>query len=152
MAAKSTARQRRRGEVEALPSGSFRVRVSAGIDPLSGKRHYLTETVPAGPKAAKEAEKGRTRLLAEVDERRNPGTDATVDQLLERYLRVLEIEETTRSGYESMIRLYIRPLPGGLSLGRIDGETLDAFYAELRRCRAHCDRRGAYRPPGRRVP
>lgn len=141
MAAKSTARQRRRGEVEALPSGSFRVRVYAGIDPLSGKRHYLTETVPAGPKAAKEAEKVRTRLLAEVDERRNPRTNATVDQLLERYLGVLEIEDTTRSGYESMIRLYIRPLLGGLSLGRIDGETLDAFYAELRRCRARCDRR-----------
>ena len=117
------------------------MRVYAGIDPLSGKRHYLRETVPAGPKAAKEAERVRTRLLAEVDERRNPRTNTTVDQLLERYLGVLEIEDTTRSGYDSMIRLYIRPLLGELSLGRIDGETLDAFYAELRRCRARCDRR-----------
>lgn len=40
-----------------------------------------------------------------------------------------------------MIRLYIRPLLGDLSIGRIDGETLDAFYSELRRCRARCDRR-----------
>ncbi|MDT7653662.1 MAG: integrase, partial [Pseudonocardiales bacterium] len=141
MAAKSTARQRRRGEVEALPSGSFRVRVYAGIDPLTGKRHYLREVVPAGPKAAREAEKVRTRLLAEVDDRRNPRTKATVSQLLERYLSVLEIEDTTRWGYESMIRLYIRPLLGDLAIGRIDGETLDAFYAELRRCRARCDRR-----------
>jgi integrase len=126
MAEKSTARQRRRGEVEALPSGSFRVRVYAGIDPLTGKRHYLREVVPAGPKAAREAEKVRTRLLAELDDRRNPRTNATVSQLLERHLGVLEIEDTTRSGYESMIRLYIRPLLGHLAIGRIDGETLDA--------------------------
>jgi integrase len=141
MAAAAKARRRARGEVECLPSGSFRVRVYAGIDPISRKRHYLTEVVPAGPKAAREAEKVRTRLLAEVDDRRNPRTRATVNQLLKRYLGVLKIEDTTRAGYESMIRLYIRPLLGDLSISRIDGETLDAFYAELRRCRARCDRR-----------
>jgi integrase len=115
--------------------------VYAGIDPITNKRHYLTETVPAGPKAAKQAEKVRTRLLAEVDERRSPRTSATVNQLLDRYLGVLKIEDTTRTGYESLIRLYIRPKLGDLPIGRIDGETLDAFYAELRRCRALCDRR-----------
>jgi integrase len=40
--------------------------VYAGIDPLSGRRHYLTEVVPPGPKATTEAEKVRTRFLAEV--------------------------------------------------------------------------------------
>lgn len=85
----STRRRRTRGEIETLPSGSLRVRVYAGIDPLSKKRHYLTAIVPAGPAAAKEAEKARTRLLAEVDERRNPRTKATVNQLLDRYLEVL---------------------------------------------------------------
>lgn len=33
-----------------------------------------------------------------------------------------------------------RPLLGRLPIGRIDGETLDAFYPDLRRCRARCDR------------
>ena len=113
----------------------------AGLDPLSGKRYYLTDTVPAGPKAAKQAEKVRTRLLAEVDERRNPRTSATVNQLLDRYLGVLKIEDTTRNSDDRLIRLHVRPLIGDLSIGRIDGETLDAYYAELRRCRARCDRR-----------
>jgi len=81
------------------------------------------------------------RLLAEVDERRNPRTNATVNQLLDRYLGVLEIEDTTRAGYESILRNYIRPLLGELSIARINGETLDSFYAELRRCHARCDRR-----------
>ena len=50
-------RARSRGEIEQLRSGSLRVKVYAGIDPLTKKRHYLTETVPAGPTAAKDAER-----------------------------------------------------------------------------------------------
>jgi hypothetical protein len=61
----STRRSRSRGEIETLPSGSLRVRVYAGIDPISGKRHYLTEVVPAGKDAGKLAEKARTRMQAE---------------------------------------------------------------------------------------
>ena len=141
VAKQSAKRKRQRGEVEVLPSGSFRVRVYAGVDPLSGKRHYLRATVPAGPNAAKEAEKVRTRFLAEVDDRRNPRTNATVNQLLDRYLDVLEVEDSTRAGYESMSRNYIRPVLGELRIGRLDGETLDVFFADLRRCRARCDRR-----------
>jgi integrase len=80
-------------------------------------------------------------LLSEVDEQRSPRTSATVNQLLDRYLPVLDIEDTARAGYENALRLYIRPLLGDLPLSRINGETLDAFYADLRRCRARCNRR-----------
>ena len=72
------------------------MRVYAGSDPLTGKRHDLTEVVPPGPKAAAEAEKVRTRLLNQVDEQRNPRTKATVNQLLDRYLAVVELEQSTR--------------------------------------------------------
>jgi integrase len=137
-------RKRVRGEIEALPSGSFRVRVYAGIDPITKKRHYLTEVVPAGPKAAKLAEKTRTRLLSEVDEQRSARTNATVDQLLDRYLDVLKIEDTTRSGYERLIRLHIRPVLGSLSIGRVNGETVDSFYAQLRTCRTRCGGRASF--------
>ena len=134
----SKARRRSRGEIETLPSGSLRVRVYAGIDPVSKKRHYLVETVPAGPTAAKQAEKVRTRLLNEVDEKRNPKTKATVDRLMDRYFELVDIDETTRVTYEGYARNHIRPLLGHLPLGRLDGETLDSFYAQLRTCRAHC--------------
>src|SRR3954469_18759495 len=67
-------RRRTRGEIETLPSGSLRVNAYAGIDPLTKKKHHLTETVPAGPSAVRDAEKVRTRWLAQVDERRNPRT------------------------------------------------------------------------------
>ena len=73
------ARRQARGEVERLPSGSLRVRVYAGVDPGSGKRRHLTETVPAGPAADREAEAVRARLLAEVDALRNPRVDGRAE-------------------------------------------------------------------------
>src|SRR3954451_7207285 len=108
MAIASTPHRRTRGEIETLPSGSLRVRVYAGIDPVSKKKHYLVETVPAGPKAAKEAEKVRTRLLNQVDEKRNPRTRATVGQLMDRYMELLDVEATTRHTYDGYIRNHIR--------------------------------------------
>jgi integrase len=132
---------RKRGEVEKLPSGNLRVKVYAGIDPVSRKKHFLTEIVPAGPQAKRAAERARTRLLAEVDERRNPRTSATVDKLMERHLGMLDVVPTTRSGYEGYVRLHINPLLGSMKVGDLDADILDSFYAELRRCRDHCDRK-----------
>jgi integrase len=63
------------------------VSVYAGIDPVLKKRHYLVEKVPAGPSAVRDAERVRTRLLNQVDERRNPRTKATMNQLLDRWPR-----------------------------------------------------------------
>ncbi len=134
-------RRRPRGEIEKLPSGSLRVRVYAGIDPVSKKRHHLVEVVPAGPKAAKEAEKVRVRLLNQVDERRNPRTRATLNQLLDRWLDVAELEPTTRSGYVRKLDKHVRPVLGGVQVGRLDAETLESFYAVLRRCRERCNGR-----------
>src|SRR6478736_6979798 len=99
-------RRRNCGEIEELPSGSLRVRVYTGIDPIAHKRHFLTEVVPAGPRARKEAEKVRTRLLAEVDDRRNPRTNATVNQLLDRYLGALEIEDYARRLRKHLAQLH----------------------------------------------
>jgi integrase len=94
--ASSTKRPRRaRGGVDTLPSGALRVRVYAGIDPLTHRRHYLTEIVPPGPKAEARAEQIRTRFLGQVDEQRNPRTRATVNQLMDRYLEVIDVEPST---------------------------------------------------------
>jgi integrase len=138
MPAKSRATGRQRGRVEKLPSGSLRVKVYAGTDPVSGRRHDLTETVPPGPTAQRDAQKALTRLLNQLDEQRSPRTRATVNQLMDRYMELIKIEETTRVTYEAYIRNHIRPLLGELALARLDGEILDSFYAQLQTCRAHC--------------
>src|ERR687896_794308 len=79
-------RRRQRGTVDELPSGARRVRVYAGADPVTGRRHDLVEVIPAAPRAAALAEEARTRLLSQVDEKRQPRTNATVNQLLERHV------------------------------------------------------------------
>ena len=116
------------------------MRIHAGIDPVTKKRHRLEEIVPAGPKAAAQAEKVRTKLLAELDAGRQPRTSATVGQLIERYLEIVRVEPSTRQSYEGLVRNHIVPLLGDQQVGRVRGEVLDSFYAELRRCRAHCRR------------
>jgi integrase len=75
-------RARERGHVYQRPNVTWRVIVSAGRDPITKRDRRLTGTA----KTAKEAERLRTRLLAQIDERRVPNTKATVRYLLERWL------------------------------------------------------------------
>ncbi|QJY50004.1 hypothetical protein [Pseudonocardia broussonetiae] len=42
----------------------------AGMDAVTGRRLSLVELIPPGPKAARQAEAARTRLLNQVDEER----------------------------------------------------------------------------------
>ncbi|GGL18162.1 hypothetical protein GCM10012284_60940 [Mangrovihabitans endophyticus] len=134
-------RKRQRGSIDALPSGALRVRVYGGTDPLTGRRHDLVETIPAGPDAPKLAEQARTRMLSQVDERRNPRTKATVNQLLDRWLEVLDVEPSTRVGYVRKVEKHVRPMLGKMRVARVDAELLETFYARLRKCRDHCDGR-----------
>jgi hypothetical protein len=46
-----TRTKRATGIIEKLPSGALRVRVHAGLDPLTKRRHELIEIVPPGPQA-----------------------------------------------------------------------------------------------------
>jgi len=48
----------------------------------------------------------------------------------------LGVQDKTRHGSGRSIWIYIQTLLGDLAIGRIDGKTPDAFYAEQRRCRA----------------
>lgn len=139
MASAPGGRKSNRGSIDRLPSGALRVRVFAGYDPVSKKRRDLVELVPPGPNAERQAEKVRTRLLNQVDEQRHPRTNATVDQLIEKYLDVANLDPGTLRGYRRNYKNHVRPFIGKSNAGAIDAETLDSLYAELRRCRDHCD-------------
>ena len=78
------------------------MKVYAGIDPVTKRELYLRELVKAKPtrrETERLADKALTKLLNQVDERRNPRTTATVNQLVDRWLDVIEVERTTRTGY-----------------------------------------------------
>jgi integrase len=142
MARATSRRKRPRGGIEELPSGALRASVyAAGIDPLTKRRHYVREIIPPGPTAGAEAERVLRRLVTEVDERRSPRTTASVDQLLGRHFELLEVEPNTLATYRGLARTHIRPLIGSQRVGALRADMFDSFYAELRRCRSHCDRR-----------
>jgi integrase len=115
-----------------------RVRVYAGVDPVTKRPHYLQETIPAGPGAWELAEQTRTKFLSQVNERRNPRTSATVTQLLRRYLDQWAGERSTLKTYRRYVRIHVEPFIGPVKVGTLDADMLDSLYAELRRCRVHC--------------
>lgn len=121
-----------------MASGALRVRVFAGRDPVTNRDHYVSRTVPPGKNAAREAERVRVRLLSQVDDGRSPRTTATVNQLLDRWLELVEVERTTRAGYVGKIDKHVRPTLGEVQVGRLNAEMIDSLYSQLRRCRQHC--------------
>ena len=135
----------RRTGADAVTSSGFRTdplaKVYAGIDPVTSGENYIRELVKARrtqKETEREAEKVLTKLLNQVDERRSPRTSATVNQLLDRWLDVVELSRKTRNGYVGKIEKHVRPTIGRLPVGRLDAEVIDSLYASLRRCRDHC--------------
>lgn len=88
--------------------------MSAGEDPSTGERIILVDSVmietPGNARseraALKEAEKLRTKLLADADALKVARTKATVGVLLERWTAQHEIDPTTRAGEHEPGRLH----------------------------------------------
>jgi integrase len=129
---------RRRGSVR-VRGGSLQVRVFAGVDPVTGKDRYLSESVKGTDRPARrEAEKVMGRLQAEVDGQRSAQSSVTLGYTLDEWLKTLEVEDSTRDGYVGYIERNIRPALGAVPIAKLSTRTLETFYAELRQCRARC--------------
>lgn len=134
MSASTGSEPRDRGSIERR-GNSLRVKVYAGKDPVTGKRVYLTESTTD----EKEARRIRTRFLAQVDKQRNARTKAPLQVALDDQLRMLDLEPKSRHAYDGYIRNHVGPLLGHVPVADIDARVLEEFYAELRRCRKHCN-------------
>jgi integrase len=108
--------------------------VYAGVDPLTGREHYVKETAPD----YEAARKALTRLQKQVDEDQAPKSNITVAQAIGQWIEVAALEETTRERYQDLIRLYILPTFGKLPASKLDAELLERFYARLHLCRELC--------------
>ncbi|MFC4005235.1 hypothetical protein ACFS2C_26480 [Prauserella oleivorans] len=82
------------------------MKVYTGLDPLTGKPMYLRESTTD----EREAERILTRLVAQVDAERHAKTNGTLSVAIDEWLKVLEVEDSTREAYEMYARRYIKPV------------------------------------------
>jgi integrase len=139
----ATAREdaRPRGNIEAR-GDSLRIRVYAGLDPVTGKPVYLRKTVRGtGDAARRTARRALNRLVAEAEKTRQPSSVISLGQVIDEWLRVTEHEDSTRETYLGYIERTIKPALGSMSIAKLSVRHLETLYAELRRCRVRCGRK-----------
>src|SRR5712691_2344050 len=118
------------GHVEQLPSGSFRVDVYGGIDPITKQRIRFRKTV----KTEVAAQIALGKLLEQVLAGKEPESGATVSQLLDQYAQVADRDVSTRESFQGYIRRTIKPGLGHLQVRKVRGPILDMLYARLKKC------------------
>lgn len=137
MATSGGPQRRSRGYIRQR-GNSLTVQVFAGEDPVTGKKVYLTESTTKGQR---EAERIRTRLLAQADRQRQAESKANFGYVLDAWLTTHEVDPSTLASYKRSVEKRIKPALGSVALANITPRVLEAFYAELRRCRDRCDRK-----------
>ncbi|WP_371407108.1 N-terminal phage integrase SAM-like domain-containing protein [Kribbella sp. NBC_00662] len=114
---------------------SYQVLVYQGVDPVTGKDSYLTEST----RDEKKVPEIRSRLLAKVDRQRNAATKATLSYALDAWLEVHEADDSTLDRYRELADRTIGPALGDVPISKLGTRALEQFYAQLRRCSARCD-------------
>jgi len=118
------------GHIEQLPSGSWRAKVYAGKDPLTGREIRFRKTC----KTKRDAQIELGKLLALAQDGRQPDSDVTLSQLLDQYVQTAGWELSTRESNLGYIRRTINPALGSMQVRKVRGPLLDTLYVRLMRC------------------
>lgn len=126
-----------RGHIERLKSGTYRVVVYAGKDPITGRKSYIKETHPTEAAAHGALE----RLQSQVGTERTPERGTTLSYLLDRWMEVVDHELTTAETSAGYIRRTLKPALGDMPLRKLQHrvDIIDRLYTHLRRCNQLCD-------------
>jgi integrase len=110
---------------------SWELRAYVGADPTTGRAKYLTRTFRGGKREADEA---LARFVTEVSGGGHAAKDTTLSELIRRWLDLVreDLSPSTVRGYERIIRCYIEPDIGRVSLAKLRTDQLDHFYSKLR--------------------
>jgi integrase len=77
-------------------------------------------------------------LLVQLADELHARSKASFRVAMEKWLRVHEIDQSTRESYQRYARLHLYPVFGDISVGKVTPEMLEEFYADLRRCSRRC--------------
>lgn len=128
--------KRERGIREVAP-GVWEVNVSAGIDPAksaSGTRQYR-RVYRRVHGTVTDARNARAALQVEVHQGRYGGTDATVNDLLDAWLRELDREgkaPKTIASYRNYANAHVRPIYGPLKVRQVTSRMIADHLASLK--------------------
>lgn len=108
---------------------AWELRVSAGSDPVTGRRRVITRTFRG---SARDADRALTKLLAELDDGAHRGPDASLGTLLDRWWahRQKRWAPATRRGYATYRRSYLAEHETR-RVADVTPEWLDGLYAQM---------------------
>ena len=139
MIARTRPDSRQQGRIEERGQ-SLRVVVYAGLDPVTGRRSYLRETISGtDDKSWRKAENKLTEFRARIIKQRTTVSSVKLSFAIDEWLRTADIEQSTRDGYVGYIDRVVKPILGATSVSKIGNRELENLYAQLRRCRKRCD-------------
>ena len=118
------------GHIEQLPSGSWRAKVYAGKDPLSGREIRFRKT----RRTEVEAQIELGRLLELARSGRQPDSGITVAELLDAYVPGAGWDVSTLETNLGYVRRTIKPALGTREVRKVRGPLLDNLYTRLQRC------------------
>ena len=123
---------RKLGQIIARGQSTWLVRIYQGRDPETGTRKYLNQTIH-GP--FREAQRFLNLKLQQRDLSRTPRAAAiTLNQFLDQWLATSakpRLRARTFHDYESLLRLYIRPVLGTRLIGTIGQMEMQGLYAQM---------------------
>jgi integrase len=122
---------RGQGYIRALEGkGRWEVVVSAGVDPLTGKRRRVSRVVHG---RKDDAVRALHALHAEVDRTHTRlGSDSSLGALITEYLRVTQLSPTMRDDYQRARRQMLPSIVEDVALWKLRANDLDSLYASLR--------------------
>jgi hypothetical protein len=123
---------RKLGQLIARGQNTWLVRIYQGREPETGTRKYLNQTIH-GP--FRDAQRFLNLKLQQRDLNRTPrAATITLNRFLDRWLAMSakpRLRARTFHDYESLLRLYIRPVLGTRLIGTIGQMEMQGLYAQL---------------------
>jgi integrase len=121
-----------RGSKRLRRPGVWDVQVSAGKDPVTGRRRRLTQRVHG---SEKDADRALTALQHEADTGKHGGTLASVATVVERWWEIHgpDFSPTTARRYRQIIDQYLLPRWGSVRITELDISELSAWFRSLQR-------------------
>ena len=123
---------RKQGQIIARGQSVWLVRIYQGRDPQTGTRKYLNQTI-LGP--LREAQRFLNLKLQQRDKTGSPRPAAiSLNQFLDRWLTTVarpRLRARTFYDYETLLRLYIRPVLGARLIGTIEQMEMQELYAQM---------------------